>query len=94
MLLDKISPKNQIVSDRFYRALYAKLLDPAAMSSSKVEMFISLVMRATKSDVNLKRLSAFSKRLFQVALQQPPQLACGYLFLLSEVLKARPPFME
>ncbi|WCJ33430.1 CCAAT-binding factor [Euphorbia peplus] len=91
LLLDKISSKNQIVSDRFYRALYAKLLDPAAMSSSKAKMFIALVMRAMKSDVNLKRVSAFSKRLLQVALQQPPQLACGCLFLLSEVLKARPP---
>ena len=35
MLLDKISSKNQIVSDRFYRALYSKLLLPAAMNSSK-----------------------------------------------------------
>lgn len=35
MLLDKISSKNQIVSDRFYRALYAKLLLPAALNSSK-----------------------------------------------------------
>ncbi|PON45123.1 Armadillo-type fold containing protein [Parasponia andersonii] len=35
MLLDKISSKNQVVSDRFYRALYAKLLLPAAMNSSK-----------------------------------------------------------
>ncbi|KAB2613124.1 hypothetical protein D8674_035440 [Pyrus ussuriensis x Pyrus communis] len=61
MLLDKISSKNQIVSDRFYRALYSKLLLPAAMNTSKV------------------------------ALQQPPQYACGCLFLLSEVLKARPP---
>ncbi|XP_065855876.1 protein SLOW WALKER 2 [Euphorbia lathyris] len=91
MLLDKISSKNQIVSDRFYRALYAKLLDPAAMNSSKAKMFIALVLRAMKSDVNLKRVTAFSKRLLQVSLQQPPQLACGCLFLLSEVLKARPP---
>lgn len=36
MLLHKISSKNQIVSDRFYRALYSKLLLPAAISSSKV----------------------------------------------------------
>lgn len=91
MLLDKISSKNQIVSDRFYRALYSKLLLPAAMNSSKAEMFIGLLLRALKGDVNLKRASAFSKRLLQVALQQPPQYACGCLFLLSEVLKARPP---
>ncbi|CAK9144659.1 unnamed protein product [Ilex paraguariensis] len=91
MLLDKISSKNQIVSDRFYRALYSKLLLPAAMNSSKEEMFIGLLLRAMKSDINLKRVAAFSKRLLQVALQQPPQYACGCLFLLSEVLKARPP---
>lgn len=35
MLLDKISSKNQIASDRFYRALYSKLLLPAAMNTSK-----------------------------------------------------------
>ncbi|KAI3968145.1 hypothetical protein MKX01_018448 [Papaver californicum] len=91
LLLEKISSKNQIVSDRFYRALYSKLLLPAAMNSSKAEMFIGLLLRAMKSDVNLKRVSAFSKRILQVALQQPPQFACGCLFLLSEVLKARPP---
>ncbi|KAF8011279.1 hypothetical protein BT93_J1784 [Corymbia citriodora subsp. variegata] len=91
MLLDKISSKNQIVSDRFYRALYSKLLLPAAMNSSKAELFIGLLLRVMKSDVNLKRVAAFSKRLLQVALQQPPQYACGYLFLLSELLKARPP---
>ncbi|KAL8118831.1 hypothetical protein AgCh_016360 [Apium graveolens] len=91
LLLDKISSKNQLVSDRFYRALYSKLLLPAAMNSSKEEMFIGLLLRAMKSDVNLKRVAAFAKRLLQVALQQPPQYACGCLFLLSEVLKARPP---
>lgn len=91
MLLDKISSKNHIVSDRFYRALYSKLLLPAAMNSSKAEMFIGLLLRAMKNDVNLKRVAAFSKRLLQVVLQQPPQYACGCLFLLSEVLKARPP---
>lgn len=91
LLLDKLSSKNKVVSDRFYRALYSKLLAPAAMNSSKAEMFIGLLLKAMKSDINLKRISAFSKRLMQVALQQPPQFACGCLFLLSELLKARPP---
>ncbi|XP_022999988.1 CCAAT/enhancer-binding protein zeta [Cucurbita maxima] len=90
MLLDKVSSKNQIVSDRFYRALYSKLLLPAAMNSSKAEMFIGLLLRAMKNDVNLKRVAAYAKRILQVALQQPPQYACGCLFLLSEALKARP----
>ncbi|KOM57021.1 hypothetical protein LR48_Vigan11g005300 [Vigna angularis] len=55
------------------------------------EMFIALLLRAMKKDVNLKRVAAFSKRLMQIALQQPPQYACACLFLLSELLKARPP---
>ncbi|KAL9304238.1 hypothetical protein ACSQ67_021501 [Phaseolus vulgaris] len=55
------------------------------------EMFIALLLRAMKRDVNLKRVAAFSKRLLQIALQQPPQYACACLFLLSELLKARPP---
>ncbi|KAI3716394.1 hypothetical protein L6452_23714 [Arctium lappa] len=91
MLLDKISSKNQIVSDRFYRALYSKLLLPSAMNTSKEEMFIGLLLRAMKNDLNLKRVSAFAKRLLQVSLQQPPQYACACIFLLSEVLKSRPP---
>ncbi|KAI3524915.1 hypothetical protein L1887_03584 [Cichorium endivia] len=91
MLLDKISSKNQIVSDRFYRALYSKLLLPSAMNTSKEEMFIGLLLRAMKNDLNLKRVSAFAKRLLQVSLQQPPQYACACIFLLSEVLKSKPP---
>lgn len=91
MLLFQISTKNQIASDRFYRALYAKLLSPAAVTSSKPELFLGLLVKAMKNDVMLKRVSAFSKRLLQVALQRPPQYACGCLFILSEVLKAKPP---
>ncbi|XP_073272083.1 protein SLOW WALKER 2 [Primulina huaijiensis] len=94
MLLDKISCKNQIVSDRYYRALYSKLLLPSAMNSSKEEMFIGLLSRSMKNDVNMKRVAAFSKRLLQVALQLAPQYACGCLFMLSEVLRARPPLWK
>jgi len=45
MLLDKISSKNKIVSDRFYRALYSKLLLSSAMNSSKASsiLFVDLV---------------------------------------------------
>ncbi|XBI47006.1 hypothetical protein VPH35_111084 [Triticum aestivum] len=91
MLLYQISTKNQIASDRFYRALYVKLLSPSAVTSSKPELFLGLLVKAMKNDVMLKRVAAFSKRLLQVALQRPPQYACGCLFILSEVLKTKPP---
>lgn len=91
MLLYQITSKNQIAGDRFYRALYSKLLIPAAVTSSKPEMFLGLLVKAMKNDIHLKRVAAFSKRLLQVALQRPPQYACGCLFILSEVLRAKPP---
>lgn len=40
MLIFKISSKNQIVSDRFYRALYSKLLLPSAMNISNVSKIV------------------------------------------------------
>lgn len=89
MLLYQLLAKNQTVSDRFYRALYAVLFSPELAKSSKVEMFLGLLFKAVKSDINSKRMAAFAKRLMQVALQQAPQFACGCLLLLSEVLKSR-----
>ncbi|KAJ8441160.1 hypothetical protein Cgig2_006989 [Carnegiea gigantea] len=106
MLIDKISSRNQVVSDRFYRALYAKLLLPAALNTSKdpsvsghsiaeaasprspsrAEMFIGLLLRAMKNDVNLKRVAAFAKRLLQVALQQLLQYACGNMGIQNEAV--------
>ncbi|KAJ0981071.1 hypothetical protein J5N97_009326 [Dioscorea zingiberensis] len=87
MLLYQISSKNQIVSDRFYRALYSKLLTPASLNSSKPEMFLGLLFKAMKNDVNLKRVSAFSKRFCcRFPLQRPAQYACGCSILLSEQL--------
>lgn len=45
MLLDKISSKNQTASDRFYRALYSKLLVPAAMNTSKAsQLFLHFTL--------------------------------------------------
>ncbi|KAG5380879.1 hypothetical protein IGI04_028721 [Brassica rapa subsp. trilocularis] len=67
------------------------LLDKISSKNKIAEMFIGLLLRAMKNDINIKRVAAFSKRILQVALQQPPQYACGCLFLLSEVLKSRPP---
>ncbi|KAI5063062.1 hypothetical protein GOP47_0021609 [Adiantum capillus-veneris] len=90
MLLYQLLAKNNTVSDRLYRALYAVLLSPGLSKSSKMEMFLGLVFKAIKSDINSKRMAAFAKRLMQVALQGAPQFACGCLLLLSEVLKSRP----
>ncbi|RLN14650.1 hypothetical protein BBJ28_00024625, partial [Nothophytophthora sp. Chile5] len=90
MLLFQVMNSTNSVSDRFYIALYAKLVDPKLRETSKHTLFLNLIFRAMKADVSPARCSAFAKRLLQLAGVMPPAFACGVLFLLSELLKLKP----
>ncbi|KAM8847394.1 CCAAT/enhancer-binding protein zeta [Synchiropus picturatus] len=90
MLLFQVMDSQQSVSDRYYVALYRKLLDPGLASSGRQGMFLNLLYKSLKSDIVLRRVKAFIKRLLQVSAQQSASFACGALFLLSEVMKAKP----
>ena len=59
-------------------------------TSSKQVMFLNLLYKAIKADQSVPRVKAFCKRLLQVISYQPSHLVCGLLFLMSEVIKARP----
>ena len=56
-------------------------------------MFLNLLYRTLKRDDSVSRLRAFIKRILQVCLSSPPQLACGLLYLTSELFKMRPELM-
>lgn len=90
MLLFQVMNSTNSVSDRFYVALYDKLLDPRLRETSKHTAFLNLVFRAMKADVSPARISAMVKRLLQVATVMTPAFACAVLFLLSELLKVKP----
>ncbi|MCI4389622.1 hypothetical protein PGIGA_G00100230 [Pangasianodon gigas] len=90
MLLFQVMDSQQSVSDRYYVALYKKLLDPGLSVSSKQSMFLNLLYKSLKADIVLRRVKAFVKRLLQVSCEQSPTFACGALFLVSEVMKAKP----
>ncbi|NWX46780.1 CEBPZ protein, partial [Steatornis caripensis] len=90
MLLFQVMDSQQTVSDRYYAALYKKLLDPALATCSKPSMFLNLVYKSLKADVVLRRVKAFVKRLLQVTCGQMPPFICGTLYLLSELLKVKP----
>lgn len=53
-------------------------------------MFLNLLYKSLKADIVLRRVKAFVKRLLQVSCEQSPTFACGALFLVSEVMKAKP----
>merc|ERR1712106_424801 len=90
MLLYQVMDSREAVTDRFYCALYKKVLDPALPTSSKQVMFLNLLYKALKSDPSLHRVKAFIKRLLQICEYQPSHLICGLLFLMSELIRARP----
>ncbi|KAJ8008883.1 hypothetical protein DPEC_G00083060 [Dallia pectoralis] len=90
MLLFQVMDSQQIISDRFYVCLYRKLMDPGLSRCSRQSMFLNLMYKSLKSDIVLRRVKAFVKRLLQVSCEQNPTFACGALFLVSEVMKSKP----
>ncbi|XP_067559339.1 CCAAT/enhancer-binding protein zeta isoform X1 [Pseudorca crassidens] len=90
MLLFQVMNSQQTISDRYYAALYRKMLDPGLMLCSKQAMFLNLVYKSLKADIVLRRVKAFVKRLLQVTCEQMPPFICGALYLVSEILKAKP----
>ncbi|KAJ8275008.1 hypothetical protein COCON_G00096330 [Conger conger] len=90
MLLFQVMDSQQTISDRYYVALYRKLLDPGLHLCSKQGMFLNLLYKSLKVDIVLRRVKAFVKRLLQVSCEQNPTFACGALFLVSEVMKTKP----
>ncbi|XP_061480647.1 CCAAT/enhancer-binding protein zeta [Rhineura floridana] len=90
MLLFQVMDSNQTVSDRYYTALYKKLLDPGLAVCAKQSMFLNLVYKSLKADIVQQRVKAFVKRLLQVTCGQMAPFTCGALYLVSELLKIKP----
>jgi len=65
-------------------------MDPGLSGCSRQSMFLNLLYKSLKADVVLRRVKAFIKRLLQVSCEQNATFACGALFLVSEVMKAKP----
>ncbi|KAK4180437.1 putative ribosome biogenesis protein [Triangularia setosa] len=90
MLIQQLASSKLLAVDRFYRTLYESLLDPRLVTSSKQALYLNLLYRAMKNDVDARRVKAFVKRLVQVlSLHQAP-FACGILFLIAELQSSFP----
>ena len=90
VLLQQISSTKHYGAERFYRTLYESLLDPRLCNSSKQIMYLNLLYKSLKADVNAKRVQAFVKRLLQVLTMHEPPFVCGVLYLISELERTFP----
>ncbi|KAL5045810.1 hypothetical protein BDW71DRAFT_198055 [Aspergillus fruticulosus] len=85
MLIQQLTSTHQVSSDRFYRTLYESLLDPRVATSSKQSLYLNLLFKALKNDVNVRRIKAFVKRIVQVLGLHQPAFICGVFYLIREL---------
>ncbi|EDQ85363.1 uncharacterized protein MONBRDRAFT_29308 [Monosiga brevicollis MX1] len=89
-LLFQFMDSHQAVSDRFYRTLYATLLDTRLPKSSKKAMYLNLLFRALKNDPMVSRLKAFVKRLMQTAMTMNAAFMSSALVIFAALVKEKP----
>ncbi|XP_030382291.1 CCAAT/enhancer-binding protein zeta [Scaptodrosophila lebanonensis] len=90
LLLQLITVKTE-KTDRFYNALYVKLLDLNLINigSKTAAQLLHIVHRAIHIDKHMPRAQAFIKRLLQLALYLPSHIAAGCMIVLHKVLRMR-----
>lgn len=87
LLIQQLTSSHQIAADRFYRTLYESLLDPRLATSSKQSLYLNLLFKALKNDLNVRRVKAFVKRIIQVLGLHQPAFICGVMYLIRELEK-------
>lgn len=85
MLIQQLTGTHHGSVDRFYRTLYESLLDSRLLTSSKQALYLNLLFKSLRSDLSIKRVKAFAKRLLQVVSMHQPAFACGAMYMLREL---------
>jgi len=90
LLIFQVMSAQNNISDRFYRALYAKLLAPEFISASRPGNFVNLLFKALKRDENADRVCAFVKRILQCCVNHRTGIVVGLLLVVSELIRQKP----
>ncbi|KAJ2977197.1 hypothetical protein NUW58_g7883 [Xylaria curta] len=90
MLIQQLSANRHIATERYYRTLYESLLDPRLITSSKQALYLNLLYRSLKADVDVRRVKAFVKRMLQILNLHQPSFVCGIIYLAIELSVAFP----
>ncbi|KAI0889475.1 CBF-domain-containing protein [Annulohypoxylon maeteangense] len=85
MLIQQLAANRHLATDRFYRTLYESLLDPRLITSSKQALYLNLLYRSLKADVDVRRVKAFVKRMLQVLNLHQPSFVCGIMYLIIDL---------
>lgn len=82
--------------DRYYNALYRKMVDPGILNTNNkiTSLYFHIIHRSIQQDKSVPRAKAFIKRLLQMTLSFTPGRACGALIVINKILKSRPELMS
>lgn len=82
--------------DRYYNALYRKMVDPDILNANNKisSLYFHIIHRSIEQDNSVPRAKAFIKRLLQMTLSFPPGKACGALIVINKIVKSRPELMS
>ncbi|CAM9148871.1 unnamed protein product, partial [Ectocarpus fasciculatus] len=94
MLISHIALSEQLLINRFYRALYDKLLSNELSTRARNTLFLNLLFRSMKRDPSAERITAFVKRLMICVTQCSSNIAAGFIFLIAEVFRHRPEVLK
>ncbi|KAJ1360816.1 hypothetical protein KIN20_019899 [Parelaphostrongylus tenuis] len=86
-LLYQVHQISDSLSDRFYTALYRKLLIDVPPSCQN--QLLILLFKVLRSDPSESRVRSFVKRLLQAATCATPSFAAGILILISRLMETR-----
>lgn len=75
---------------RFYKSLYASILDPSSLHSSVTELFLELLYNALKNDYSLPRQAACLKRLLINAMHAESSAVISVLIFVKKVAESCP----
>ncbi|VDP61694.1 unnamed protein product, partial [Schistosoma curassoni] len=84
-VLFQISTHCVAIRDRYYQALYRKLLDPAIHQSSKNPILLRLIYQSMVGDDDTDRIVAFIHRILQLCISHTdPGFIVGCLILINK----------
>ncbi|CAH0547490.1 unnamed protein product [Brassicogethes aeneus] len=85
-LLYQVSDFGNNINDRFYSALYKKLVDPNLLTTTHQAMLLSLIYKALLKDKEINRVKVFVKRMLDISLYVMPSFTFGILYLVSNLI--------
>eukprot|EP01029_Cantina_marsupialis_P029556 TRINITY_DN781838_c0_g1_i1.p1 TRINITY_DN781838_c0_g1~~TRINITY_DN781838_c0_g1_i1.p1 ORF type:complete len:790 (+),score=322.45 TRINITY_DN781838_c0_g1_i1:111-2480(+) len=94
MILHQMSLTNPSVADRFFVALYERLLGDDIRNIKNTTLLFNLLYKSIKGDLRAHRVRSFVKRILQVACHVSAPFAAGSLALVSALSRDQPCIKE